>query len=341
MRSDVIIRVVLTCVLTLGLFMAFAPYVSVNSRKVKQAAAAADIKLGMDEDYETYLMSVQELFYDHRLSGTRNVNMNAFQVMSEVSDADRHYDTFTVGDYTRLGLHKIKFFTYTALIITWLSALVGILLMWLLKGSKGGTWAIVCCSLSAAAILSFFLFPKAMQIHLVSYIADNQYAPDVYNLNKYASVFGWRLFIKSAGIGFRCSVSASVAGVILAVVCRICAVKEDNKYVVSTVRHVRNVGAITCERGMYAGSTLAVTSTPLIIGRDAKVSQLVIEKIGVSRMHCKIEFNLGSQNYTVTDNSSNGTFIVGGERLKKNIPTMVESGTRLQLGDEEDVFRLD
>ncbi|MDR2570307.1 MAG: FHA domain-containing protein [Oscillospiraceae bacterium] len=102
--------------------------------------------------------------------------------------------------------------------------------------------------------------------------------------------------------------------------------------------------SLTGMSGMYAGSTLPLApNDELIIGRDNSLCNLIIEQNAekVSRKHCGIMFDAARGVYQVTDYSSNGTFIDGGNRLAANMPTTLQKGTSIALGSRENRFRLD
>ena len=95
--------------------------------------------------------------------------------------------------------------------------------------------------------------------------------------------------------------------------------------------------------GMYAGQDIPMApNDDLIIGRDATQSNIVIDQNAdkVSRKHCVIRYDPGRGVYTVSDYSTNGTYIDGGSRLVANVPTPVQRGTVIALGNRENRFRL-
>jgi len=102
--------------------------------------------------------------------------------------------------------------------------------------------------------------------------------------------------------------------------------------------------SITGMSGMYAGQTIPLApNDEMVIGRDGATSNLVVDKNAeqVSRKHCGITFNQAQGIYLVTDYSSNGTFIDGSNRLVRKMPTSMQRGTIIALGNKENRFRLD
>ncbi|MDL2288256.1 FHA domain-containing protein, partial [Oscillospiraceae bacterium OttesenSCG-928-F05] len=100
---------------------------------------------------------------------------------------------------------------------------------------------------------------------------------------------------------------------------------------------------ITCLSGMYAGQDFTMAAgDELIIGRDATMSNIILDQNAdkVSRKHCGITYDAARNAYQVTDYSTNGTFIDGGNRLAANVPTTLQRGTVIALGSRENRFKL-
>ena len=95
--------------------------------------------------------------------------------------------------------------------------------------------------------------------------------------------------------------------------------------------------------GMYAGQDIPMApNDDLVIGRDASFSNIIIDQNAdkVSRKHCIVRYDSGRNTYIVTDHSTNGTFIDGGNRLLANMPTPLTRGTVIALGSRENRFKL-
>lgn len=94
--------------------------------------------------------------------------------------------------------------------------------------------------------------------------------------------------------------------------------------------------------GMYAGSNFPLTpDQPVILGRDGAAAQIVFSQGAqkISRRHCEVMFNSQTQQYRVTDFSSNGTY-VNGSRLPANAPVKLARGTEISLGDSNNIMKL-
>ncbi len=101
-------------------------------------------------------------------------------------------------------------------------------------------------------------------------------------------------------------------------------------------------GTISGLSGMYAGQEIPLApNEDLLIGRDSTCN-LIIDRNAdkLSRKHCSISYNPSIGAYMVTDFSSNGTYIDGGNRLVANMATQMQRGTVIALGNRENRFRL-
>ncbi len=105
-----------------------------------------------------------------------------------------------------------------------------------------------------------------------------------------------------------------------------------------------NSGRIMCTSGMYKDAVFQIESDfEIIIGRDSYFSSIVINENSstISRKHCGIRYDKSTGNYLVTDYSSNGTYIADTkERLQRNVPVSLSSGTSIYLGDMNNRFKL-
>jgi len=95
--------------------------------------------------------------------------------------------------------------------------------------------------------------------------------------------------------------------------------------------------------GMYTGRQFLIKSGhELILGRDGNFAHIIIDSTAkkVSRKHCAVKFDGNAQVFYVTNFSTNGTFVLGGARLKKDVHTPLPVGTVISLGDDNNQFRL-
>ncbi len=92
--------------------------------------------------------------------------------------------------------------------------------------------------------------------------------------------------------------------------------------------------------GYFSGQTIKLKKGQLVIGRDSSEAQLVYPQSNqqVSRKHCVIKYNRTEKNYTITDTSTNGTFLSNGERLTAGKPYTLKPGERFYLGDPKELF---
>ena len=118
-------------------------------------------------------------------------------------------------------------------------------------------------------------------------------------------------------------------------------VKEAPKADDGIVNKAEN-GGIEVLSGEYAGSRFTMTDNEEIrIGRDSRRADVVTDLVNksISGLHCSIRYNAVHNRYTITDYSSNGTF-VNNERLMRENSVTVTSGTVVKLADGSMIFRL-
>lgn len=87
--------------------------------------------------------------------------------------------------------------------------------------------------------------------------------------------------------------------------------------------------------GEHAGSCFRILNRRLTIGRDPARCAILFpyEASDISRVHCTLGYREDSRVFVLEDNgSSNGTFLMNGERLKPGFGTSFsrENGSRCQ-----------
>ncbi|MBQ2816302.1 MAG: trypsin-like peptidase domain-containing protein [Clostridia bacterium] len=99
---------------------------------------------------------------------------------------------------------------------------------------------------------------------------------------------------------------------------------------------------VTSTGGFFAGSVIPV-SNQLSIGRDTMSCQLVypMEMTHISRVHLKITYDPNTQLFTLSDNSTNGTYLPDGKKLKRGESAKLSAGEEFSLSGKEESFRLD
>ncbi|MBF0376718.1 MAG: trypsin-like peptidase domain-containing protein [Desulfamplus sp.] len=84
--------------------------------------------------------------------------------------------------------------------------------------------------------------------------------------------------------------------------------------------------------GEFQGSIIELDESPLVIGRDPRVSHLVFSQrdSGVSRRHCTVAFDSKSRCFYLEDSwSSNGTYLGAGKNVQSG--SKIESGQKIRL----------
>ncbi len=94
--------------------------------------------------------------------------------------------------------------------------------------------------------------------------------------------------------------------------------------------------------GHFAGQSLELVDNQLIIGRDPRLAQLVYpqQKEEISRKHLTIRFDERTQKFTLTDSSSNGTYLSSNQKLNPGETYYLNSGERFYLADPNEVFEV-
>ena len=93
--------------------------------------------------------------------------------------------------------------------------------------------------------------------------------------------------------------------------------------------------------GYYAGTVVEMTGEPLTLGRDARAANLVLpaDADSISQRHCVVSYEAGR--FLVEDCwSTNGTFLMPGEKLEPGQARPLTAGERFFLGDNRNVFEV-
>lgn len=94
----------------------------------------------------------------------------------------------------------------------------------------------------------------------------------------------------------------------------------------------------------HNGACFAVSTTPILIGRDKSNCKIVYNEgtAGVSRNHCQVAFDPATNEFIITDlNSSFGTFLANGQKLSANTPYRLKAGDSFYVGDKANVLRME
>lgn len=99
--------------------------------------------------------------------------------------------------------------------------------------------------------------------------------------------------------------------------------------------------SIKCIKGEYNGMVVTLKQTDkIVIGRDPLFANLIITSPNISRTHCTVSYDEQEKKYIVVDKSSNGTYMESGDKLLKDYPNLLPTGSIIYLGDKENVFQL-
>ncbi|MBO5469374.1 MAG: FHA domain-containing protein [Lachnospiraceae bacterium] len=89
---------------------------------------------------------------------------------------------------------------------------------------------------------------------------------------------------------------------------------------------------IVCLEGELQGNEIILADgEKIVVGRDAKVANLVFRDMSISRIHCVIEVQ-GNHQYRVTDYSEDGTIVEETKKIMQGEAVMAASGSILSIG---------
>lgn len=102
-------------------------------------------------------------------------------------------------------------------------------------------------------------------------------------------------------------------------------------------------GVLVGMTGMYAGAEILFEDGMTIrLGRLSENDLVFENETHISRRHCELTWNASEKMFHIKDFSSSGSYINGsGQCLPQNIDTPLSPGTILDIGDENNRFRLE
>lgn len=216
---------------------------------------------------------------------------------------------------------------------------------------------LVTAVLSAAGVGMFFGYHYLAVPELIGKVLDeavrsNTLRSELYQqkIAENAQLFHRSLIWENAGIGFWCCVVlnlvilvVSVAGFVMAGRVVQGAQKEETADKTEQIPRQRKTvePGIEFMSGEFAGGVITLQpQDTVIVGRDNRVSHVIIVADKISRKHCQICYDDRKDQYLVTDYSLNGTYLEGRKRLEPNREVAVPRGSRISLGTEENMLKL-
>lgn len=123
---------------------------------------------------------------------------------------------------------------------------------------------------------------------------------------------------------------------------------QENGRTVALQQNVQGRGTrpaqITGVAGKYAGAAFDVSNgEEVVFGRSAAEANVVFDQFetDISRRHCTVRYDAMSDQFVVTDYSTNGTYTESGSMLPPKQPVSLERGTVIYLGkNKKNSFRL-
>lgn len=97
--------------------------------------------------------------------------------------------------------------------------------------------------------------------------------------------------------------------------------------------------------GLFAGKAFFVTVQGILMGRDQAACDLVFpyetKEQGISRNHCKLQYNPQTQMFVLYDlGSSWGTYLGNGTRVTQGQPVALRSGDQFYLATRSFTFQV-
>ena len=95
--------------------------------------------------------------------------------------------------------------------------------------------------------------------------------------------------------------------------------------------------------GLFAGKSFPIRPQGIMMGRDSAACDFVFpdHAQGISRNHCKIQFNPQTQMFVLYDlGSSYGTFLGNGVRVPQGQPMAMRPGDEFYLASRANLFRV-
>jgi len=104
-----------------------------------------------------------------------------------------------------------------------------------------------------------------------------------------------------------------------------------------------NSPKVVCISGTYAGKAFPVTGQGIMIGRDKDSCEIAFPEStqGISRVHCKIQFNQQTQMFVLYDlGSTYGTFTEYSAKVLQGQPVAMKPGEGFYLASRAYLFRV-
>lgn len=102
-----------------------------------------------------------------------------------------------------------------------------------------------------------------------------------------------------------------------------------------------SIGIIKGVCGRYQGAVITIYPHKKIwMGRNPEQVDIVVQSDDISRKHCSVTYLGQGKGYLVEDCSKNGTFVLGGPRLRADEENRVPEGVPIYLGSQKNIFQL-
>lgn len=100
---------------------------------------------------------------------------------------------------------------------------------------------------------------------------------------------------------------------------------------------------LRCISGIFSGNRMELNAIPILIGKDPRFCHIVYpsSENTIGEQHCTIRYDLSEHSFLLEDRgSTQGTFLISGERVLPGIPKLLKSGDRFFIGSPQNLFEV-
>lgn len=328
-KRNLLFCIIITAFGFLGILTMFMPYLKIETKEVTQAF---DVTFGDIADFDAEFEDGDSVTLINSRTGIKLFS----DVVKIKTDQSYSY------------IYSLKKLVVGLLLTSWISTIAVIFAVWFLKRKARYIVSMILSLISFSSSLILYIgvpgIAKHALIEAIEKALFNDYGVYEHLLGSfvkdtvidYLGRFCKELLQHSAQFGFWMLMAVMFIGFVLSLVGLILEARKGE----SNAKTITPVGPkLYGINGEYAGAEVLI-GDGILVGRDPAVCQLVVDGEKISRKHCKIIYKEASEMFVVTDYSTNGTYILGGGEMKKNLPTELPAGTTIQLGKNGDTFRL-
>lgn len=347
-NKNLVFKLIITVLLVISLCGAFLPFLKITYGKIIDAFDKSNfaeiLKLEENEDYQNLNEVLEE--YEEEIEYIQDetlidfdgddVDYNAIETFQKINGSFSNQDI-----YLEAAIRYLSF----AMILSAVFILLSLTFIFVIPKKAKYIVTIVLTAVSGLVMGTvYFVIPKLIVNEMTSSIEIKYLLDEIENKNdliRETEIFLRRVFGSSLQIGFYLFIGCCALTLIVSIVGLVIKEKENIPQVATEMVPPKMLPPkMIGLAGTYKGAEINI-DTPIMIGRDASSCDLVLGSSGISRKHCRIAYNEDSDQYTVTDYSSNGTYLENGKRLDTDVPVTLDRGTIIVVGKDGDKFSLE